>query len=315
MMQLLRSILATTRFEMFRVLTFQRLGFTAVLALFPPFMLSVVMLSEPLREVAVVMTAVFSGTVCLLSLLLWATPNVYSELEGRSWTFVTSRPYGRWSILFGKYLLAVFWSFLIGWTAMTLSIVQIAPQHINAFHVSSTPSTDSPDSTPREEQVPQFFEREDGQLEMVTRRHDPFEQYPEEARATPFQVWLVFSILLALASIVYAAVFSFFGVIAQRRAMAFVVGYFILFEVLLAILPANAGKLTFTYHLFCLQTHWLGWMVPARDLNVDRFQEAYGLYSSWIHLSAILAASGVMLWLSALVVRQREYITLEDHQV
>ena len=61
--------------------------------------------------------------VCLLSLLLWATPNVYSELEGKSWSFIASRPGGRISIYLGKFLASVFVSFGICLVAMSLSVL------------------------------------------------------------------------------------------------------------------------------------------------------------------------------------------------
>ncbi len=61
--------------------------------------------------------------VCLLSLLLWATPNVYSELEGKSWSFIASRPGGRISIFLGKYLASFIVSYGISLIAMSLCVL------------------------------------------------------------------------------------------------------------------------------------------------------------------------------------------------
>jgi ABC-type transport system involved in multi-copper enzyme maturation permease subunit len=49
--------------------------------------------------------------VCVLMLLLWATPNVHSELEGKTWHFLVVRPGGRIACFLGKYLVAVSVSF------------------------------------------------------------------------------------------------------------------------------------------------------------------------------------------------------------
>ena len=61
--------------------------------------------------------------VCLLSLLLWATPNVYGELEGKTWSFIATRPNGRISNFFGKYITAVLVSFITTFFALTLCVV------------------------------------------------------------------------------------------------------------------------------------------------------------------------------------------------
>jgi hypothetical protein len=62
-----------------------------------------------------------TSLICLLSLLLWATPNVHAELEGRSWGFLSSRPGGRMAIFVGKYWSAVLVSFATSMLALSLS--------------------------------------------------------------------------------------------------------------------------------------------------------------------------------------------------
>ena len=250
-MQLIHSIIATAQFEMGRMMTLRRLAVTGVLATFPPLMMSF-MLSQGMHQESIFVIAVLSGTVCLLSLLLWATPNVYAELEGKNWTFVTSRPHGRWSILFGKFLLAVFWSFVIGWTAMSLSLVQISAEDVSVYSEDYSPPPRPRFTLPMDMDEFTPLDDMDAIDELFAQQLEAYEQQLAHARAnapprvSKLHVWGVFSILIALASTVYAAVFSFFGVISQRRAMAFAVGYFLIFEIMLAVLPANVGKLTMT---------------------------------------------------------------------
>ena len=134
---------ATCRFELRRSFTVQRIAVSVVLALFPPTMLTLMIgatkvaqasinsVDKPgvAREIQIVQgfapfAIVFLvSLVCLLSLLLWATPNVYSELEGKSWSFIASRPGGRISTYLGKFLASVLVSFGVALIALSLSVL------------------------------------------------------------------------------------------------------------------------------------------------------------------------------------------------
>lgn len=138
-----QGINATWQFEMRRFITWQRLAISGVLALFPPLMIffiswgtymanSIGDVGSPVdtARVAFIIPAIIVllvGIVAVLALLLWATTNVYSELEGKSWIFLTSRPHGRWSLFFGKYLASVAQAFAISETAFSLCVM-LAPQ-------------------------------------------------------------------------------------------------------------------------------------------------------------------------------------------
>jgi ABC-type transport system involved in multi-copper enzyme maturation permease subunit len=58
----------------------------------------------------------------MLSLLLWATPAVNSELEGQTWIYALIRPNGRMVLVLGKYLVAVFWSIIAGTLAISVLV-------------------------------------------------------------------------------------------------------------------------------------------------------------------------------------------------
>jgi hypothetical protein len=138
--------LATCLFELRRSFTVQRTAVSLVLAAFPPLMVTLLIVTtqvakqaafgesgsvddEVVEVIGIVQSFVpfvivfLVSLVCLLSLLLWATPNVYSELEGKSWSFIASRPGGRISIYLGKFLASVFVSFGICLVAMSLSVL------------------------------------------------------------------------------------------------------------------------------------------------------------------------------------------------
>lgn len=135
--QLVTSSLATCSFELRRSFTFQRTSVSVLLALFPPTMLGLLifgsMVAEArggshqvavaVQEVSRLVTIFMVSLVCVLSLMLWATPNVSAELEGKSWSFVASRPAGRVSIFLGKFLASYFVAFCISLIAITLCVL------------------------------------------------------------------------------------------------------------------------------------------------------------------------------------------------
>lgn len=274
---MLQSTLAVIAFELSRLRTWQRVFLTLVMILFPPLMFLILWHSGamPIPEFAI---CVLNGMTCLLVMLLWATPNVYAELEGRSWVFVTSRPHGRLSILTGKYVISVMLSFLISWIGMTLCILATDPGSL----------------------IP--------------------------GGASRGELWLYFTGLLFLASMVYSAVFSFLGTIVQRRAMLLAFGYFMIIEVVAALVPAVIGKFAMTYHLISLLIHWNGWSSALEEVESQNslapqmqmayeFELLYGIWPQWLNLLAIATMTLTMLSMAAVAIRSREYLTLDDSQI
>ncbi len=109
-----RAIWSVFEFEFRRTLTWRRLLFVAALALFPVGIISLLQhYGERLGHNDFAEIALFiliPEVLCLMGLLLWATPAIHWELEARTWTYLTVRPGGRGSILAGKYLAAVAWT-------------------------------------------------------------------------------------------------------------------------------------------------------------------------------------------------------------
>ncbi len=109
-------------FEWKRALTLPRMAWWAVLAAFPVFIVGVVRFTMPTgshrgfpdddvkRQFwAFLLYALVPMLVSMLGTLLWATPAISSELERRSWVYLTVRPNGGPAVLLGKYLAAVTW--------------------------------------------------------------------------------------------------------------------------------------------------------------------------------------------------------------
>ena len=113
---------------------------------------------------------------------------------------------------------------------------------------------------------------------------------------------------------VYSAIFSLLGVIIQRRAMVVAVGYFLIIEIVFALIPAVIGKFAMSYHMLSLLIQWVGVIVPDDEFE-EEFVQLWGVYPQWVHLGAIFLMTGIMLGAAAVIIRSREYITLEDAQV
>ena len=132
--KLWRGAAATCMFELRRSMSVQRISVSIGMALFPPAMLSLLIFGAKVSSAdggaqmidsAQFLAVFLTALVLLLSLLLWATPNVYSELEGKSWLFVASRPAGRTLIFLGKFMASVVVSLAICFTAITLCVLVI----------------------------------------------------------------------------------------------------------------------------------------------------------------------------------------------
>ena len=132
MINLVRRSVATCQFELSRSLTPQRLSVSALLTLFPAVMMVLLIrgpqfVNATLPE-AVLAVHAFStfaivflvSMVCVLTLLLWAPANISSELEGKSWGFLASRPGGRLATYFGKCFTAFLVSFVVSVVSLSL---------------------------------------------------------------------------------------------------------------------------------------------------------------------------------------------------
>ena len=133
-MNTLRRIPAVFVFEWRRALSVPRLAWLVALMAFPPALLllirSVGPPQDPPLEVAAILIYILSPCVaCMMSVLLWATPVLSSELEGRSWVYLAVRPYGPMAVLLGKYLVAVSWSLPVGLFSAIAGVLVFQREH------------------------------------------------------------------------------------------------------------------------------------------------------------------------------------------
>lgn len=202
--------------------------------------------------------AVFFGLIpevtTLFGLLLWVPPLVHAELEGRTWLYLAVRPRGRVSVLLGKYLTAIAWTLLAGWTSVTICAAIARPDNV-------------------------------------------------------IRLWATMMALTSLASVCYGALYALFGVALHRRAMVLAVGYTLVFEFLVSLIPAVINKLTVQYRLRNLLFAWMDW----RELVPKEAEAIFlGMEPAWVHLLVLGAGVVGVLWLAIQIVQMREYATISD---
>ena len=124
-MKFLGKVAATAGFDFRRSLTASRLSAFAVLSLFPPAITAICALGPGL-EAAPVIIGVTVMAAGVLAELLWATPIVYGELEGKTWPYLAARPRGVAAVLLGKCLVAALWTTAVCGTGLTFCVLLAA---------------------------------------------------------------------------------------------------------------------------------------------------------------------------------------------
>lgn len=112
-------------FEWKRALTTPRLLGWATLALFPVFIVALLRIpgESPPREIWIgFLFALIPMLLSMLGALLWTTSAIATELERRSWVYLTIRPHGGTAVLLGKYLAAVTWVLPAALVGLTLAV-------------------------------------------------------------------------------------------------------------------------------------------------------------------------------------------------
>jgi|LakMenE01Jun11ns_1017448.scaffolds.fasta_scaffold9928375_2 ABC-type transport system involved in multi-copper enzyme maturation permease subunit len=128
----INGLLGVAKYELGRSFSLSRLMGILLIVAFPVALISAVKLQLDMRTqiqpnekfflFSFVSYALIPQIATMLSLLLWATPAVNSELEGQTWIYALIRPNGRMVLVLGKYLVAVFWSIIAGTLAISVLV-------------------------------------------------------------------------------------------------------------------------------------------------------------------------------------------------
>lgn len=123
-------VLDVIRFELRRSMTLGRGAIWIMLTLFPIALISALRLIAPMNRPepwGIMLYFLVPEVICLLGLLLWATPAISTEIEGQTWVYLAMRRSGRTLVLIGKYMTAVLWSFTAALVAITVCAIVMGP--------------------------------------------------------------------------------------------------------------------------------------------------------------------------------------------
>lgn len=123
-------MLDVIRFELRRSLTVGRSAIWIVLVMFPIALISALRLIASIDRPepwGIMLYFLVPEVLCLLGLLLWATPALSTEIEGQTWVYLATRRSGRSLVLLGKYMTAVFWTFTAALAAITVCTIVMGP--------------------------------------------------------------------------------------------------------------------------------------------------------------------------------------------
>ena len=276
--------MATLTFEFRRSLTKSRVSTSLVLALFGPVMLALISVLNKWEEIPypLMVIGIFQFLAIFLSVLLWATPVVFSELEGKTWTYIAIRPNGRLVSMVGKYLNAVFWAILTSVISLTLSCVVI----------SNFPWQSFEDEIPRNAR--NIAEIKSDWMEMFA------------FSADPVVIWWCLFPAIVFGSMALSAIFVHVGLITHKRGMVFAVIYAIV-ETVFAFLPAIVRQFTVGFHMRNIAFKHSEFRFPDAPEGILTDFSAI-----WVHYVGLIIIALIHLGASIYWLHSREFITAEE---
>lgn len=128
-----------------------------------------------------------------------------------------------------------------------------------------------------------------------------------------WHLWKTIVCLCLLSCPAYAAAYLALGVVFPKRAMVFAVAYTLIFELIIAFVPAVVNKLSIQYRLRALLLDWAG-------ISIDKDDEfsAMALVSdsppTW-HVAMLAVYTLVLLAFSLGLIRMREFSAAEESAI
>ncbi len=119
------------------------------------------------------------------------------------------------------------------------------------------------------------------------------------------QFWMVIVVLSFLSSLAYGALYVLMAVLFPRRAMVLAVGYTLVFEGLVSLVPATINRLTIQYRLRSLLVHWMGWYEQIPDDAKSLVSQA----PPWQNVVLLLVITTSLLGVAVVAIQFREYLT------
>ncbi len=248
----------------------------------------------PVEFSGVLLVGTIPGAVCLMTILSSMSPYLNTELEGNTWPYVAVRPYGRTSMMLGKYLVSVTRSIIAGFLAIALVFLSTSLNELNRDvpPVLMQPAQAGTELAPLSFDQPAFESNE-----------------PTEPGSDSYPLWLALGILVILSSLCYSTLFCLLGTITHKRPMVVAIVYTLLVEGLISMLPAVVNTLTINFYLRSIFLRLMGWQLsdlPPQLSFLDDPNLVSQLGTSGDILSLGVLCTIFMLVANALL-RNREY--------
>ena len=129
-----------------------------------------------------------------------------------------------------------------------------------------------------------------------------------------FEIWRVVAVLTTLSCPAFGAVYSLIGTFAPKRAMVFAIIYTLLFEVVIAFVPAMVQEFTIQFRLRCLLVRWLELeLVFGGGPAASQF--LFNDTSPAQHVMVLLAMTAVYLLAAGCVLLWKEFSTADDSDI
>lgn len=126
-------------------------------------------------------------------------------------------------------------------------------------------------------------------------------------------LWKALAMLACLSCPAYAAVYLALGVLFPKRSMVFAVGYTLIFELVIAFVPAFINKLSIQFRLRALLIDWAQINIPDAE-EFSALQLVSDL-PAWRHVLVLIAYTVVLLLFSTLLIRAREFSVAEESAI
>jgi hypothetical protein len=302
---ILRSIWTVLEFEFKKSRTWKRMLIWLAVAMFPAFIIFLMLFSdEPLPRAGWV-TAIFvmaCEMVVILNAMLWVAPIVQTELEGKTWLYVAARPYGRICLVVGKLLNGLVWTLGAGLVALSL-IGAVA--WINALPIEGILGEEQVTKlTPEQEQAQKSLR----ELRRELRMEPPEPEAAFNSVGDALGVGGILALLALLAGLAYSSLFCGIGCIIPKRAMLIAFSYTLVFETVVAFVPAIINRLTIQYHLRCLLNRWIDLEVPEQGQELF-----FSNWPAWWHVSVLCGMIAFWQIVSIIVIHYRQYFLVDEN--
>lgn len=114
-------------------------------------------------------------------------------------------------------------------------------------------------------------------------------------------------VLTALCCLAFAALYTLLAVMFPKRAMAVAFGFTLVFELLIAFVPAMINQFTIQFRLRCLLVRWLD-----LEQHLARVPLLFSDRSTLHHLSLLAVYVTALLLISVVILEQKEIAQADD---